>query len=448
MRRAPRARVPAHVLIIEDDPSVRRALEHVLRGLGCEPDLAADSATATRHLEARKYDLVLCDVRLPDGDGFAVLTAVRRTPAPPPVVMLTAFATVSGAVEAMKRGAFSFVAKPFRVEEVEDVVREALATRAARGEGEGDVVLEDPASKELLDLVERVAPGDATVLITGESGAGKEIVARALHRSSGRHGAFVPINCAAIPDALLESELFGHVRGAFTGATASQPGRFLLADRGTMFLDEIGDMSAHLQAKLLRAIQDREVWPVGGSAPHRTDARIIAATNANLDERVHQGRFRSDLYWRLAVIPIHVRPLRERPADIPALARHFLRAAALRRGQPVLELSEAALSRLRGYRWPGNVRELANLCERLAALKNDGHIEDADLPEALREAPKQSADGLALREALERLEERMIDDAMRKTTGNKGRAARLLGLKRTTLIEKLKRRRQSGSITR
>jgi len=438
--------VPAHVLIVEDDPSVRRALEQILRGLGCEADLAADSSTAFEHIESRRYDLVLCDVRLPDRDGFGVLARVRQAASPPPVVMLTAYATVSGAVEAMRRGAFSFVAKPFRVEEVEDVVREAIATRAARGEGEGDVVFEDPASRAMLDLVERVAPGDATVLITGESGAGKEIVSRALHRLSGRRGAFVPINCAAIPDALLESELFGHVRGAFTGATASQPGRFLLADKGTLFLDEIADMSVHLQAKLLRAIQDREIWPVGASAPHRSEARIVAATNANLEERVQAGSFRSDLYWRLAVIPIHIPPLRERPADIPALVRHFLRAAALRRGLPVLELSDGVLGRLQGYGWPGNVREMANLCERLAALNAGGRVEEADLPEPLRTArPEPPAEGLVLRAALERLEGRMIDDALKKTTGNKGRAARLLGLKRTTLIEKLKRRRQTGA---
>jgi DNA-binding NtrC family response regulator len=437
--------VPARVLIVEDDPSVRRALDQILRGLGCEADLAPDSATALAQIGARCYDLVLCDVRLPDRDGFGVLARVRQAATPPPVVMLTAYATVAGAVEAMRRGAFSFVAKPFRVEEVEDVVREALATRAARGEGEAEAVFEDPGCRAMLDLVERVSPGDATVLITGESGSGKEIVARALHRLSGRRGAFVPVNCAAIPDALLESELFGHVRGAFTGATASQPGRFLLADTGTLFLDEIGDMSAHLQAKLLRALQDREIWPVGAAAPHRIDTRIVAATHADLEARVRDGAFRSDLFWRLAVILIHVPPLRERPADVPALARHFLRAAALRRGLPLLELGEAALARMRGYSWPGNVREMANLCERLAAVKTAGRVEEEDLPPALRAAPAEPlAESLELRAALDRLEQRMIDEALKKTTGNKGRAARLLGLKRTTLIEKLKRRRQSG----
>jgi len=437
--------VPTHVLIVEDDPSVRRALEQILSGLGCEADLASGIPSANSLLESRKYDLVLCDVRLPGGsDGFEVLSAVRQSPSPPPVVMLTAYATVAGAVEAMRRGAFTFVAKPFRVEEVEDVVREALATRAARGDGLGDVVLEDPKSREILELVERVAPGDATVLITGESGAGKEIIARALHKLSGRRGAFVPINCAAIPDTLLESELFGHVRGAFTGATASRPGRFMLADKGTLFLDEIADMSVQLQAKLLRALQDREVWPVGGNAGHRTDARIVGATNADLQERVQAGRFRSDLYWRLAVIPVHVPPLRDRPADIPALARHFLRAAALRRDTAMLDLGPEILERLAGYGWPGNVRELANLCERLAALKTAGRIEERDLPEPLREARREDPAQGGLRVALDRLEWDMIDDAMRKTTGNKGRAARLLGLKRTTLIEKLKRRRHPG----
>jgi transcriptional regulator with GAF, ATPase, and Fis domain len=258
------------------------------------------------------------------------------------------------------------------------------------------------------------------------------------------------VNCGAIPDALLESELFGHVRGAFTGATASQPGRFVLADKGTLFLDEIGDMSAHLQAKLLRALQDHEVWPVGAQAAHRVDTRIVAATHADLTERVQDGRFRSDLYWRLAVIPVHVPPLRERPADIVALARHFLRAAALRRGLPELVVSPDAMARMQGYGWPGNVREMANLCERLAALpsgRTDGVIEVEDLPPPLRDVKVEApVPPLELRPALERLEQQLIDEALKQTTGNKGRAARLLGLKRTTLIEKLKRRRQSGAL--
>jgi DNA-binding NtrC family response regulator len=376
--------------------------------------------------------------------------------------MLTASGSIRDCVEAMRAGAFNFLSKPFHPRDLQEVIERALRARTSAAsnaplppdadEGHPQVALvgDSPSLREVIDLVERVARTNATVLVTGESGTGKEVVARLLHGSSGRTaGPFVAINCGAIPETLIESELFGHAKGAFTGATEARAGKFVQAHGGTLFLDEIGELALSMQVKLLRVLQEREVTPVGESRPRAIDVRIVAATNVDLEAMVRDGRFRRDLYYRLEVLPIHLPALRERIDDIPLLARHFLDAANRRLGARV-DVAEDAMALIKLYPWPGNVREMENLIERLVILNRSGTITAADLPARVRgdhsttavatAAAELARGSIDLTATLAAIEASLIEQALRQSKGNRTRAAESLGLSRTTLLDKLKRR--------
>jgi two-component system, NtrC family, response regulator AtoC len=448
----------ARALLVDDEPAMRRRIRPILAELGCDVVEAEDGRAALTALAASRFDVVVTDLRMPEVDGLGVLREVRARHRHVPVVVITASGRVADAVAAMKGGATDFVNKPFHEQELRDVLAAAIAAPggaapagAPRLRAPGSVIGDSPAMQELLAQVERVGPSEATVLITGESGTGKEVIARLLHGSSGRAGRpFVPVNCGAIPEGLVESELFGHARGAFTGAIEKRVGRFVQADGGTLFLDEIGELPPPAQAKLLRALQEREVVPVGEARPVPVDIRVVAATHRDLEAMVGEGRFREDLYYRLAVVPIEVPPLRARPRDIPPLARWFLDAANMRNRRAVA-IGDAALAAMTGYAFPGNVRELENLIERLVVTNVAGAVTVEDLPAKVRAtgpgaavpADRRAAvpaDGIALDQVLRDTEDRLIDEALRQSGGNKARAAQLLGINRTTLIEKLKRR--------
>jgi DNA-binding NtrC family response regulator len=448
------------VLIADDDPAVRGLLRTLLARRGYGVVEAEDGGAAIEKIAARPVDVVITDLVMPRADGFEVLRRARERQPKTPVVMLTAEGSIRECVEAMRAGAFNFLTKPFHPTDLEEVVRQAVR---ARGGGPGAVpsrtaddeqpqvalIGESPALRAVLEIVERVAGNSSTVLITGESGTGKEVVARLLHGSSARVGhPFVAVNCGAIPEALMESELFGHVKGAFTGATEARPGKFAAADGGTLFLDEIAELAVSLQVKLLRALQEREVTAIGDVRARAVDVRIIAATNRDLEAMVRDGRFRADLYYRLEVLPIKLPALRERPDDIPLLARHFLESMNRRFGREVA-IGEDALTLLKLHRWPGNVREMENLFERLVVLSRTGTITAADLPPRLRgaaaatevtAAAAQLAQGtIDLPATMAAIEGSLIEQALRQSGGNKTRAAELLGLSRTTLLDKLRR---------
>jgi DNA-binding NtrC family response regulator len=463
------------VLVVDDDAHVLRSLTRMLRSWGYDTEPQQDPRVAIERLSAQEFDVVLTDYSMPVLTGIDVLRAVVERQPACPVILLTAYHSIERAVEAMRIGAFHFLAKPFDNDHLQRIVEAAVARERPHDDGVRDVsparmiLGESAKTVELRKLILDIADSDSTVLVLGESGTGKELVARALHEGSRRRGRpFIPVHCGAIPESLLESEMFGHVKGAFTGATQAREGRFQLADGGTLFLDEIGEMPIVLQVKLLRALQERCFEPVGGSRTVKVDVRVLAATNRDLDARVADGLFRQDLYYRLNVIPLTVAPLRERREDIPALARHFLERHREARRSSVDDISSDALQCLMAHDWPGNVRELENLVERLVVLKRRGQIEVADLPERYRptrggtgaiiSAPRPGApvgaagttgatlpevelpkDGIDLRGVLASYEERLIQQALERSGGNKNRAAALLGLNRTTLVEKLKR---------
>ena len=441
----------ATILIVDDDAALREGLAETLADLGHRAEEAPDGAAALRHLGGGgAADAVLLDLRMPGMDGLEVLRRVRALPHPPPVAVLTAVPTASNTIEAMRLGAVDHLAKPVGRDELAGLLARLLlagagpdAAAPAAPAGTDEMVGASRALREVQKAIGLLADTPATVLVTGETGTGKEVVARAIHRHGARAaGPFVAVNCAAIPAELLESLLFGHARGAFTGAVADRAGAFREAARGTLFLDEVGDMPAAMQAKLLRALQERVVTPVGGR-PVAVDVRVLAATHRDLGAAVREGRFREDLYWRLNVVPLHLPPLRERLADILPLAEHFL-AEAARPGAAPPALSTEAAARLLAHPWPGNVRELRNAAERLAALvrrpvitANDlGFLGQAALPSA-----EPGPDWLAgtLPEALARLEAAMIRRALEGAGGNRAAAARTLGIHRQLLHEKLRR---------
>jgi DNA-binding NtrC family response regulator len=448
----------AGILIVDDEPSVRQLLRKTLEPLGHRITECADGAEAIGVLDKAQPDLVVTDLRMPIADGLAVLRKSRAVAPSTPVVILTAHAAISECVEAMREGAFNFLGKPFHPTELQTVVGEALGSAAASsranarqspsGHPQAALIGESPALARVLDVVSRAAPSDATVLLCGESGTGKEVVARLIHSCSPRGGRpFVAVNCGAIPEGLVESELFGHARGAFTGATESRPGKFVEADSGTLFLDEIGELPLPSQVKLLRVLQDRTVTPVGDGKTRTVHTRVVAATNQDLEARVKDGRFRADLFYRLNVVPIMLPALRERASDVPVLARHFLDSANRRAGKQVA-LSDAALASLSLHAWPGNVRELENLIERLVILDRDGIIEPQHLPTTFTRPESNLASdaaerirhgGIDLAKTMAQIEAMLIDTALRAAEGNKSRAAELLGLSRTTLLDKLKR---------
>ena len=452
------------VLVAEDDRVARDLLCEILRGEGYEVDAVDDGAGAIARVESgdEKYDLVVSDVRMERSGGLDVLAAFTSKAPDTPVILITAFGDVAGAMEAIQRGAYDYVSKPFNIEELRLTVGRALERKRLVAEQKTvpseskthlqDIVGKSPVMLEVYKLVARVAGSTATVLVEGESGTGKELVARAIHTHSPRAGApFVPVNCTALTESLLESELFGHAKGAFTGAVAAKRGLFEAANGGTMFLDEIGDMGPKMQAQLLRTLQDGEVRPVGGAEAIRVDVRLVCATNKDLDEEVKAGRFREDLYFRINVVTVHLPPLRERREDIPILVAHFLAKLARRERRAPAALSPEALKLLTGYTWPGNVRERENAIERAVAVAKGNVVLPSDLPPevgggagtlaaAVAGAGTATEGGIiADRPTLAELERRYIQLVLAESAGNKKKAAEKLGIDRRTLYRALER---------
>jgi two-component system, NtrC family, response regulator AtoC len=443
----------ATVLVVDDDDRLRDTLRILLTSLGHEAVLASDVDSASQALEERHVDLVISDLRIPGGSGLDVLGATQRVRPGTPVILITAFGTVETAVQAMQRGAIDYVLKPFDADELEVRITRTLAQRRSQIENDywrhesadhfdGDGLIGvSPTFRRVLDLVRQVAPSTASVLIVGETGTGKELFARAIHRRSPRADQLlVPVHLAAVPLELLEAELFGHTRGAFTGAVADRPGKLELADGGTLFLDEISEAPALLQVKLLRVLQDGVIERVGSSRPQEVDARLIAATNRDLAAEISAGRFRADLYYRLRVVEIRVPPLRERQEDIRYLAAHFLRRFGARRARGIPAITEPALRRLEEYPWPGNVRELENVIERACVLCTgdtiDSGLLDLRVPGA---ASTERPAGMRLDDALDRLERDIILQALDESKQVKARAARLLGISERSLWYKLRK---------
>jgi two-component system response regulator FlrC len=435
-------------LVVDDEEGIRTFIGEVLEGEGLRVTLAADGNAAARLLDRESFHLMFTDLKMPGLDGMSLLRKVRADSPETEVIVLTAHGTVAGAVEAMKLGAFDYLDKPLSgPDELRLVASRAMERRHLRedaqrmrptADGEPSVVARDQAMQSVMGQVKKVAATDATVLLLGESGTGKEVLSRALHRESRRAtGPFVAVNCAAISDALLESEMFGHEKGAFTGAVSNHRGRFELADAGTLFLDEVSELKPQLQAKLLRVLQERRFERVGGTRTIEVDVRIVAATNVDLTEAMRAGRFREDLYHRLAVFPIRIPPLRERLADIVPLATDLLARIARQLGRPALGLDEAARARLMSYAWPGNVRELGNVLER-AAILSEGAVIGAEL---ILTGPLASVAPNAGSAAIEKLED-MEKDAIRRmlalTGGNRKQTAARLGIGLRTLYDKLK----------
>jgi two-component system response regulator HydG len=439
------------ILLVEDDPDmldlVREHLEqegHAVVSLGRGVDAIA-------RLRAEDFDLVLTDLRLPDVDGMEVLRTSRDAQREVPVILITAFGTIETAIQAIRQGAYDFVTKPFALDEISLLVAKAWEARRLREENRRlraevagryrlhNLLGRSPAMQTVFALIRQAAPGDVNVLITGESGTGKELVAKALHFNSGRADRpFVPINCAAVPAGLLESELFGHVKGAFTGAIGSRRGLFREAEGGTLFLDEIGDMAPELQAKLLRVIEDRTVRPLGSDEAISLNVRLVAATNRDVFARIRERVFREDLYYRLAVIPLHLPPLRERTEDIPLLAEHFLHRAATAAGKEIGGFTPEAMAALLRHPWPGNARELENVVERAVTLTTDGQIAHTTLLLDLSPTPSLAS---VLAQLTPRLTLRQLMDeytalVLRQVDGDKAKAAAVLGVSKRTLYRR------------
>jgi DNA-binding NtrC family response regulator len=454
---------PTRVLILDDESTLRTALFRLLDRKGYQV------VTAQRLDEARSFispdkpfDIAIIDMNLPDGNGLDLISELKKISPATQVIVLTGFASIDTAVQATQKGAYHFLTKPFNVEELMSLLDKALVHKTLEQENKqlrselgsryqfNQIIGESEGIKSCLSLVERVADSDSTVLVTGESGTGKELIARAIHYNSNRAKApFVAINCGAIPSELLESELFGHVKGAFTGAISNRIGRFEMADEGTLFLDEIGDLDPSMQVKILRALQERVFEPVGSTKSVQVNVRVITATNVDLDKAVKDGRFREDLYYRLNVIPIQIPALRERKTDIPILLHHFMNQFNKNKTKTLTGFSQDSLKCLTNYSWPGNIRELENLIERLSILKGAGSVEVSDLPPKYRSTAASFAEtgaleipeaGLDFNSAVDQFENALILKALDKTGWNKNQAALLLRLNRTTLVEKMKKK--------
>jgi len=442
------------VLVVDDDPAMRDMVVALLEDQGHQAEGSGTADQAVERLRARDFDAVISDIRMPGRSGIEMLGEIRQIRPDTPVIMMTAFGSIDSAVEAMQAGAFDYVTKPFKQEAILVSLQRAFERRNLEEENRrlrravdrtssfGELIGSSLAMREIFALIRKVADRRVNVLIMGESGTGKELVARTLHFAGARSdNPFVPINCTALPEGLMESELFGHVRGAFTGAVTSKRGLFEEADGGTLFLDEIGDMSPGLQSKLLRVLQDGEVRPVGGNTSKPVNVRIIAATNRNLSKDIEDGRFRKDLYYRLNVIPIEIPPLRERRDDIPALAEAFL---AKHGGGRCYQLAGEGLERLCGYHWPGNARELENTIERAVALSDEGQLTAHDIPLPMGESADVASRGLddflsqalAQKLTLSELGDRYTARVLECTSGNKARAAKILGINRRTLYRR------------
>jgi len=438
----------ARILVVDDELSMREFLQILFAKQGHSVVTAGDVAGALERFRDVEPDLVLSDLRLGRESGLDLLRMLKEESPRTEVVMMTAFATAENAVQAMKLGAHDYVLKPFKVEELRLVVEKALEHRAllaenwllrhqvgARRAGADEILGDSPEIREVRALVDKLAPTKTTVLVTGESGTGKEVVARAIHAGSDRRDQpFVAINCGAIPEGLIESELFGHEKGSFTGAVGAKPGLFEVAGTGTLFLDEVGELPAQVQVKLLRALQEKRIRRVGGKADIATSARIIAATNRHLESEVAAGRFREDLFYRLNVIQLRMPPLRERQGDIPVFLEFFLRRFTAELGRSEAAFSPEALELLIAWQWPGNIRELANVVERAATLSDDSIIGPEALPPGLRGAElrgspaEMSTAGIDLQAHLDAVERKVLEQALERTGGNKTEAAKLLAL--------------------
>ena len=445
----------AQILIVEDEPKMRRLLEISLGEDGHNVQTVQDAETGLKYLQRNGIDLIVTDLKLPGMSGLEFLQEAKGWNASIPIVVMTAYGTVETAVEAMKAGASDYVLKPFSMAEMRLVISKELDVQRVREENRTlrealgkryqfqNIIARSAKMQEVLGIVERVAATNSTVLLGGESGVGKDLIARAIHQNSRRSsGPFIKINSTAIPDNLFESELFGYEKGAFTGANTSKPGKFELADKGSLFLDEIGDVPAPIQVKLLRVLQEREFERLGGTKTLKVDVRLIAATNKDLRAALEQGTFREDLYYRLNVVPIDIPPLREHKEDIPDLVTHFLLRFTRESDKPIEKITPAALSLLMNYHWPGNVRQLENTVERAVALSANPVIDVGDI--SLDSGPARST-AIATNAApvlpegmtLEQWEDEIIREALRRAQGNKSQAARILGLSRNALRYRL-----------
>ena len=450
-----------HLLIVDDEGALRSAIAERLADHGFSVEQAGSGEEALQRLAQFAFDILITDLRLPGINGREVLDAALERYPDLIAIVITGYGTVKDAVDAIKQGAADFITKPFQFDALLHVVRAAVEQRRLKSENAylrsqleeryriDGLVGRSRVMRDLFQLLETVAATSSTVLITGETGTGKELAARAIHHNSARRASrFVALNCSAIPETLLEAELFGHVRGAFTGAVGTRQGRVEQAHKGTLFLDEVGTMSPALQAKLLRVLQEREFERVGDSHTIKIDVRVIAATHSDLGKMVADGTFREDLYYRLNVLPVQLPPLRDRREDIPLLIQHFLQRLAADSGRGAMTVSQDAMRRLMAYRWPGNVRQLENTVERAIAFSQGrSHIDVQDLPPEIQNQAGViegadswlPEDGIDFERYIEGIELSLIKRSLERTHGNKGQAARLLNLKRTTLIEKLKR---------
>jgi DNA-binding NtrC family response regulator len=444
----------ATILVAEDDQEARHLLVEALEKEGYRVEAVEGGGAAIERGRATRFDLVLTDIRMGEVDGFEVLREFKRLHPETPIVLLTAFGSMEGAIEAIKLGAYDYLAKPFKREDIKLVVRRSLdhgrlvyenmrIKEELRGRQDlSGLVGSSPPMLEVYKVVARVAGSKSSVLLQGESGTGKELIARAIHaNSSRREGPFIPVNCAALADNLLESELFGHERGAFTGAVTSKAGLFEVADSGTIFLDEIGEVSAALQVKLLRVLQEHEIRRVGGTGTHKVDVRVVAATNRDLDKMVKDGKFREDLFYRLNVVRILLPSLRERAEDIPMLAHHFLVKHGQDGKMPIRGFVPETLELLKRYSWPGNVRELEHVIERAVSMARETLILPEDLPDAVRTAGPIALDDRAdtALVTMDEMEKRHLTRVLREVGGNKVKAAKVLGIDRRTLYRMAER---------
>ena len=442
----------AKILVIDDDTSLRRVLEYNLQEEGYDVAAAASGEDGLRLFKQLQPDLVITDMKMSGMDGLKVLKSIKESSADTLVIIITAFGTVDVAVEAMKAGAYDYITKPFNREALKLTVKKALQFSGLAEENKRlkdeladkadfrSIVGSSPEMEKVFAMVRKVADTEASVFITGESGTGKELIARSIHaNSSRRDGPFVAINCSAIPRDLLESELFGHTKGAFTGAIKEKSGKFQLADCGTIFLDEVGELLLELQPKLLRVLQEKEVEPLGGTKPQKLDVRVISATSLNMEKAIADGTFRDDLYYRLSVIPIHLPPLRERRKDIPLLIKYF----SAKHGSDKISFDKEALEALSMFAWPGNVRELENTVERLLIMRSSDLIRFGELPDKFRE-PSSSHKNRMVRlpdegYSLEQLEREIVIEALERNAWNQTAAARFLRIPRHTLIYRIEK---------
>jgi len=446
------------LLVVDDDRHICEAMADYLRSLGHRTETALTCRDALDRIKEYKFDIVICDVNLPDQDGFQLLEWCGANAPETSVILLTGYGTIESAVEAIRLGAFDYLTKPVIDDELNFSIQRALGQREIVNEnkklkeklddkfGLNNIIGRDYKMAKMFDMIESVSDTRTTVLILGENGTGKTITARAIHQlSSRRDEPFVEVACGALPDSLLESELFGHVQGAFTGASHDKEGKFLQANGGTIFLDEIGTASPSLQVKLLRVLQDREFEAVGGNKTHKVDVRLVLATNENLEERVKTGEFRQDLFYRINVISVTQPPLRERLGDIPLLVEHYLADFNEQAGKEVRGFDELAMQALQRYDWPGNVRELVNVVERAIVLSKTDTVSVTDLPEQLRRPATEMQNfsnrlaGANLKSALANPERQIIIDALEQNGWNRQETARLLGINRTTLYKKMKK---------